>query len=76
MRAKAFAVNIFTIHALGDVPAPPLMGWITDHSGGNWNASFILVSVMMLLAGAIWLMSTRSLAKDTEAVRLHEANDC
>jgi hypothetical protein len=30
----------------------------------------------MLLAGAIWLMSTRSLVKDTEAVRLLEANDC
>ena len=76
MRASAFAANIFVIHALGDVPAPPLMGWITDRSGGNWNTSFILVSVVMLLAGAIWLMSTRSLVKDTEAVRLLEANDC
>jgi cyanate permease len=76
MRASAFAANIFVIHALGDVPAPPLMGWITDRSGGNWNTSFILVSLVMLLAGAIWLMSTRSLVKDTEAVRLLEANDC
>ena len=35
VRASAFALNIFIIHALGDVISPPLIGWISDLTGGQ-----------------------------------------
>jgi len=66
MRATAFALNILIIHLLGDALSPPLIGWIKDH--GTWNAAFFTVSTVMLVAGVIWLTSSRALARDTEAV--------
>jgi len=66
MRATAYAANILVIHALGDVLSPWLIGWIKDH--GSWNLSFITVSVVMLLAGVIWLGSTKALVRDTAAL--------
>ncbi len=65
MRATAFAANILVIHLLGDVPSPYLMGWIKDH--GTWSQSFIAVSVVMLLAGIVWISNQKSLVRDTAA---------
>ncbi len=65
MRATAFAMNILVIHLLGDALSPPLIGWIKDH--GTWNAAFFTVSTVMLLAGIVWLSSSRALVIDTEA---------
>jgi MFS family permease len=67
MRATAFALNIFVIHAFGDALSPPLMGWITDRAGNNWHPSFILVSAVMLIAGVLWLASRQWLVQDTES---------
>lgn len=68
MRATAFAVNIFVIHAIGDAASPPLIGWITDRAHRNWNPGFFVVSLAMLIAGLFWLFSMKQLARDTEAV--------
>jgi MFS family permease len=66
VRASAFAVNIFMIHAIGDAPAPPILGYIADHHG--WNAAFIVVAGCMVLAGALWLIGMPHLKPDTDAV--------
>jgi MFS family permease len=66
MRATAFAMNILIIHLFGDAISPPLLGFIKDH--GSWNAAFFTISTMMLLAGIIWLTSSRALVHDTAAV--------
>jgi MFS family permease len=66
MRATAFAMNILVIHLFGDALSPWLIGWIKDH--GTWNAGFFTVSTVMLVAGVVWLVSSRELARDTEAV--------
>jgi MFS transporter, Spinster family, sphingosine-1-phosphate transporter len=66
VRASAFALNIFIIHALGDAISPPLIGWIAGR--WNMNVAFLLVSVMMLVASVCWLWGTRYLARDTAAV--------
>jgi fucose permease len=71
MRATAFAMNILVIHLFGDALSPWLIGWIKDH--GTWNAGFFTVSTVMLVAGVVWLSSSHSLVKDTEAVREQEA---
>ncbi|MCS6852286.1 MAG: MFS transporter [Gemmataceae bacterium] len=64
MRATAFALNIFFIHALGDVISPPIIGHIADRT--NLDDGFRLVSVAILLGGLLWLWGTRYLAYDTE----------
>lgn len=62
VRASAFAINIFVIHALGDAISPPLIGAIADR--WNLNAGFFVVSLMMLAAGIFWLIGTRYLPAD------------
>lgn len=66
IRATAYAVSIFTIHALGDAISPPLIGWISDRFQGNMNAGFYAVAGAFLLSGVCWMLGSRHLARDTE----------
>ena len=52
MRASAVALSILTIHLLGDVPSPPLIGKISDLS--SLSQAVLLVPVMVVVGGAIW----------------------
>jgi MFS family permease len=63
LRAPAFAVNIFIIHALGDAISPPVIGAISDRS--DMNAGFLAVSFMFLVAGVFWMIGAKFLARDT-----------
>jgi MFS family permease len=65
VRATAFALNIFMIHAVGDAPAPPLLGGIAGRFG--WNTTFYVVAAAMALAGLLWLWGMKYLAADTAA---------
>jgi len=47
VRAMAFAVNIFFIHALGDAISPAILGWLSDQWG--------LRSALMITPGAMAL---------------------
>jgi MFS family permease len=69
MRATAFALNIFLVHALGDAISPPLIGWIATQS--SWSVAFVSVSLMMVVASVLWLIGARYLARD-EAAALRE----
>ena len=53
-RATAVALSILAIHLLGDVPSPPLIGLISDHS--SLARGVLVVPVAILLAGAIWTL--------------------
>jgi MFS family permease len=66
VRATAFAVNIFVIHLLGDVPAFPALGYIGGHT--NMRVAFLFMSGIMLAAGVTWLMGVKYLSADTAAV--------
>ena len=66
VRATAFALNILVIHALGDVPAFPAIGYVGGHT--NMRVAFLFVSGMMLLAGVVWLIGVKYLPADTERV--------
>ena len=73
-RATAFALNIFIIHLLGDAISPPLIGWIAGETR-SMNFAFLVVSAMMVVAAACWLMGARTLGRDTAAiVALEEGN--
>ena len=71
MRSTAFAINIFLIHAFGDALSPPLIGWVKGHT--SWDTAFSLVSLMMVLASALWFIGARYLGEDTAAVEKLEA---
>jgi MFS transporter, Spinster family, sphingosine-1-phosphate transporter len=64
MRAAAFALNIFVIHAFGDVISPVVIGFLNDWYG-DMNKSFVVVGMMFLAAGVFWLIGTRYLQRDT-----------
>src|SRR5881409_2481993 len=66
VRATAFAANIFVIHALGDVQAFWLLGYIGGHT--NMHAAFLFVSGIILLSGLAWLIGVKYLPADTAAV--------
>ena len=64
MRATAFALNIFVIHALGDAISPVVIGLLNGYLG-DMNKSFVVVGVIFLIAGGFWLWGMRYLERDT-----------
>ncbi len=51
-RASAVAISILTIHLLGDVPSPALIGFISDRS--SLGRAVLIVPVAVLVAGSVW----------------------
>ncbi len=56
-RARASALAILVMHLIGDVPSPPLIGWLSDQSGLS-NALYV-VPVAILISGLLWGLATR-----------------
>lgn len=52
MRATAVAGSIFFIHVLGDVPSPPLVGWLSDRS--SLAEAVMIVPAAIVVAGVFW----------------------
>ena len=65
VRATAFAVNILVVHALGDVQAFWLLGYIGGHT--NMHVAFLFVSGIIFLSGLAWLVGVKYLPADTAA---------
>jgi MFS family permease len=66
VRATAFAMNILVIHALGDVQAFWLLGYIAGHT--SMHVAFLFVSAIIFASGLAWLAGVKYLAADTAAV--------
>jgi len=66
VRATAFAVNILIIHALGDVQAFWMLGYIGGHS--NIRIAFLFVSAIILASGVAWIFGAKYLPEDTARV--------
>lgn len=64
IRSTAFALNIFLLHALGDVVSPPIIGRVTDRF--DWTTAFLVISAMVLLSAGLWLWGSRFLKRDEE----------
>jgi MFS transporter, Spinster family, sphingosine-1-phosphate transporter len=54
-RSSANALGVFSIHLLGDVPAPLLIGLISTHSSLQQGVK--LVPLAILVSGVIWIFS-------------------
>jgi sugar phosphate permease len=57
MRATALAAQILIIHLLGDVPSPPLIGYLSDRS--SLGTAVLIVPVAIVLCGIFWVMAAR-----------------
>jgi MFS family permease len=66
VRATAFALNIFVIHALGDAISPPVLGAAAERM--SWNFAFGLVVATVFMAAGFWMLGARYLQRDTERV--------
>lgn len=56
-RATASGLCMFTIHALGDVPSPTLIGYLSHH--GSLARAVLIVPVAILVGGVIWLIAAK-----------------
>lgn len=52
-RATAVALSILAIHLLGDVPSPPLIGLVSDHS--SLGRALLILPVAFGVSGLIWI---------------------
>jgi MFS transporter, Spinster family, sphingosine-1-phosphate transporter len=62
VRAMAFAVNIFFIHALGDAVSPSILGWLSDQWG--LRSALLITPGAMLLAGLLCFVCGRFVVQD------------
>jgi MFS transporter, Spinster family, sphingosine-1-phosphate transporter len=53
-RASAIALSILMIHLLGDIPSPPLIGYLSDV--GSLARAVLVVPVAIAIGGLIWLV--------------------
>jgi MFS family permease len=62
VRAMAFAVNIFFIHALGDAVSPSILGWLSD----RWDlrSALLITPFAMMLAGVFCFICGRFVVHD------------
>ena len=65
MRPIGFALNIFVIHALGDVISPFVVGLLHDWFQ-DWNKAFLVVGLTFVAAGVLWLFGARHLQRDMD----------
>jgi len=66
VRAMAFAVNIFFIHALGDAVSPSILGWLSD----RWDlrSALLITPCAMALAGLLCFICGRFVVQDMARV--------
>jgi MFS family permease len=52
-RATAVGLSVLVMHVIGDIPSPPLIGLVSDHT--SLERAFMLVPVSIVIAGLIWM---------------------
>ena len=65
VRATAMAVSIFSIHAIGDVPSPLLVGMIAD--AGSLATGVLILPAAALVGGIIWMYGAVQAEKSSRA---------
>jgi MFS family permease len=67
LRATAVAVSIFFLHFLGDIPSPPLMGWVSEYTG-SLQLGLAITVPSLALSGLFFCLGAPYLRGDEEAV--------
>ena len=66
LRAMAFAVNIFFIHALGDAVSPTLLGWLSDLT--DLRTSLLVTPLAVIAAALFCFLGRRFIENDIRMV--------
>jgi predicted MFS family arabinose efflux permease len=65
VRSQGFAINVVSIHLLGDAISPPIIGALSDHVGGlKWPV--FGAGSLLVLAGIVLLAGRKALERDLE----------
>ena len=56
-RATAVGLSVFMMHVVGDIPSPPLIGYLSDRS--SLEQAILIVPLAIVLAGVIWTVAAR-----------------
>jgi MFS family permease len=64
VRARAFAVNIFIIHALGDAISPTILGWMSDLWGLRY--SLLITPIAIFIAAFFCFLCGRFVGQDND----------
>ena len=56
-RATAMGLAVFIMHVTGDIPSPPLIGYLSDRS--SLEHAFLVVPLAIVVAGVIWIVAAR-----------------
>jgi len=64
-RASAIALSMFTIHLLGDVPSPQLIGYLSDAE--SLARAVLVVPLAIAIGGIVWLVGARVSARTSVA---------
>jgi len=74
-RASAFALSTFAIHLLGDVPAPVIIGHVSEAS--SLGHAVLIVPAAVVVSGLVWLLAARAQPGGTQSrpARIAAAND-
>ena len=68
-RATAIALSVFTIHVLGDVPSPFLIGALSDAS--SLAQAVKIVPIAVLIGGGVWVWAARASAASGAGIAGH-----
>jgi hypothetical protein len=60
-RAAAMAGSIWVIHLLGDGPAQPIIGWLSDRT--SLAHAVLIIPVAILVSGVIWSDAARRVGR-------------
>jgi MFS family permease len=71
IRARAFGLNIFAIHAFGDALSPALLGLVSDLT--NLSTALTLPALFLAMGGLLCLWGARSLPADMAAAAPEES---
>jgi MFS transporter, Spinster family, sphingosine-1-phosphate transporter len=67
LRARAFGLSIFCIHAFGDALSPPLIGAISDRTE-DLPLALVLVPIALAAGAIVWMLGWRALPDDRTSV--------
>lgn len=66
-RATAVGLSIFVMHLFGDVPSPPLIGWLSDRS--SLEHAFLIVPVAIVIGGLIWIAAAMTKVREVQGAQ-------
>ncbi|HXX80851.1 MAG TPA: MFS transporter [Thermodesulfovibrionales bacterium] len=67
IRAMAFAINIFFIHALGDAISPTILGWLSDMWG--LQTALLITPIAIICAAFFCFVCARFIERDIGVTR-------